>query len=214
MKLKFIFFALILVINMECKENEVSVNEDTDPFYMEIKEGCPSTSEKYLNMKDETCLTKKELLLCYNMFQKVQASQIEQIFPNTKWSISEQDSKHILVDKQGRVTILEGGPSKMEDDYQIIGKGRFFREKGTLMYKHSCQTGMCENLTFPIEYISCDSMFHASDERYHLSITIGNRYYDFLEENKDSKHLSIEFNGTVKPQIRNGFEFYLVPPPK
>ncbi|TGL45129.1 hypothetical protein [Leptospira perdikensis] len=107
-------------------------------------------------------------------------------------------------------TSLHAEGELLWEDCVWIGMER----NGVLGLEQSCQPGKCEDLKFPIEYLSCDTSFHPSDSEYHLSFTIGNRYYDFLNVNKNEKHLSIEYDGTIKPQIRNGFDLYLVPPPQ
>lgn len=203
-----IFFILLLCV---CKEKEKSL-ENEDPFYME-DEGCNlQQAELKSNVKFD-CLTKKEDLLCFKLFERVKALQFEQFFKNTKWSSPDNEATfNYFFDKNISLTILLGGPSKTIDEYEEIGRGRIYKEKDTWLYEHACQNEICEDLIFPIEYFKCDAMFHPSDEQYHLSVTLGNRFYNFLNKNKNEKHLSIEFNGIVKPQIRNGFELYLVPP--
>lgn len=196
---------------MQCKKSEVVTIENATSFYMDLKNGCDSKSGNNQERDDLECIMKKELLLCYRQFQKVESSQVDKIFNDTKWSVSDKESIHYFVDRGGNISIFEGGPSDTE--YEAIGKGRIYKVKSSWVYEQSCQPGKCEDFSFPIEYLSCDASFHPSDSEYHMSLTIGNRYYDFLDANKNEKHISLEYDGTIKPQIRNGFELYLVPPP-
>ncbi|TGM59369.1 hypothetical protein [Leptospira vanthielii] len=206
----YLLIALVGYNLAACKKKEVFIDVE-DPFYFDLGEGCKSIQPENLN-----CITKKEDLLCYAIIQKAKSFDVDKIFKNTKWSSPDhEETFHYHISKKGIVTILEGGPSRTEDQYEIIGHGKIYKENGGWVYKQSCQPqpGKCQDLRFPIEYLSCDASFHPSDSEYHMSFTIGNRYYDFLDANKNEKHLSLEYDGPVKPQIRNGFELYLVPPP-
>ncbi|MBM9547907.1 hypothetical protein JWG40_12820 [Leptospira sp. 201903074] len=209
MKYKIYLLIALVAFNLAaCKKQEVILNNE-DPFYFDLDEGCQPIQPENLN-----CITKKEDLLCSKIMQKAKSSDVDKIFKNTKWSSPDhEESIHYNIDKLGIVTVLEGGPSRTEDQFEIIGHGRFYKENGGWVYKQSCQPGKCDDISFPIEYLSCDASFHPSDSEYHMTFTIGNRYYDFLDTNKNEKHLSLAYDGTVKPQIRNGFELYLVPPP-
>lgn len=196
-----------------CKKHE-AILENEDPFYMKMEDGCPPKhSEKYQNEK-QVCIIKREDLLCEKMMLNAKSANIDKIFKNNKWSSPDhEETSQYSFDKRGIFTILEGGPSRIEKDYEIIGQGKIYKENTGWVYEQTCKPGKCEDLKFSIEYISCDASFHPSDRDYHLSVTIGNRHYDFLEPNNKEKHVSLEYDGIIKPQIRNGFELYLVPPP-
>lgn len=209
--MKYRIYLMILLVGYNfsaCKKQEV-ILDDEDPFYLDMEDGCQHRQPEKLK-----CITKKEDLLCSPIIQNGKSSDLDKIFKNTKWSSPDhEETFHYYFDKLGTLTILEGGPSRTEDEYEVIGRGKIYKDKGKWVYKQSCQPGKCEDLSFPIEYLSCDASFHPSDSEYHMSLTIGNRYYDFLDVNKNEKHISLEYDGTIKPQIRNGFELYLVPPP-
>ncbi|EMY62288.1 hypothetical protein [Leptospira terpstrae] len=213
MKFKILLYIFCLLNATHCKESKNISIEESGSFNVDLEEGCKSVTNYYDKQNNSKCEMQKELLFCYNLFHKANSSLIDQIFYKTKWSDSEQESKRYFWDQRGKVTLLEGGPADMEKDYEIIGQGKIYKENTGWVYEQTCKPGKCEDLKFSIEYISCDASFHPSDRDYHLSVTIGNRHYDFLEPNNKEKHVSLEYDGIIKPQIRNGFELYLVPPP-
>ena len=185
---------------------------DEDPFYLDLDGGCYS-KERYKNENGKaTCVSNKEELLCYVILQKAKYSNVGQIFNNTKWTSSNfnESDFNYYIDNQGTITVLEGGPSRTREEYVNIGKGRIFKENKSWIYEQSCDQGNCEKLKFAIEFLDCSVRYYSDSNEHRLFLTIGDRYY---HDPENQKFLSMVLEDPVKPQIRNGFELYLVPPP-
>ncbi|MGE8721853.1 hypothetical protein ACO2KH_11005 [Leptospira terpstrae] len=214
MKLR-IFFLVIMLVNLSiCKEKE-SIVEDVEPFYMDAASGCSSKENRNIGKSHSDCVTKRDELNCYRMLLDVQFSKMNQIFKNSKWTSPDfnEHTYNYYFDQKGNVTILAGGPSETQEEYEHIGKGGIYEENKTLLYEHHCDQEKCEKLNFPIEYINCAVRYFEHGEEYRLFLIIGNKYYNHYDFPEKRKFLSIVLEDPVEPQIENGFELYLVPPP-
>ncbi|MBM9590038.1 hypothetical protein JWG41_06245 [Leptospira sp. 201903075] len=209
MKFKIIFLMIILFNLTICKKKE-SIVEDVEPFYLDASEGCPVTAKNQPN-----CVTIKNELNCYMMLQDVRFHKMDQVFNNTNWTSPDfnEHTYNYYVDQKGSITILAGGPSEARAEYEHIGDGRVYKEGKDWIYKQECDQEKCEKLNFSIEYINCSVRYYQHDNEHRLFLTIGNRYYDHYDEIEKRKFLSMVLQDPVKPQIENGFELYLVPPP-
>ncbi|PKA22002.1 hypothetical protein [Leptospira meyeri] len=212
MKYRFLLLTLLFILNADnCKKQE-TILENEDSFYLDMDAGCYLNAGTTNEQETKNCATKKEELLCYDILRLVKSFNIGHIFKNTKWTgsnFNESDFNYYFND-QGFVTVLKGGPSKARDEYVAVGEGRIFKQNNVWVYEHSCDKENCEKLKFPIEFFDCSVRFYSNSSEYRLFLTIGDRNYN---EPGSQKFLSIVLEDPVKPQIRNGFELYLVPPP-
>lgn len=204
----FLIFIYIILNFCICKKQEVIFDED--PFYSDLKGGCYTNKRE--RIENENCVTKKEELFCYDILQNARSSNVEKIFKNTKWTsenFNESDINY-YINNQGTITVLAGGPSRTRNEYVKIGMGRIFKENKSWIYEQSCNQLNCDKLKFAIEFFDCSVRYYSDANEHRLFLTIGDRNYGG-PENKN--FLSIVLEDPVKPQIRNGFELYLVPPP-
>ncbi|EMY68283.1 hypothetical protein [Leptospira vanthielii] len=206
---------MLILFNLTlCKKQEI-MSEDEDPFYSDLEEGCYSTQIDR-NIKEKSqCITKKEDMLCFNILQNSKFSRIDQVLKNTKWTSPnfQEATLNYYINKLGTITVLEGGPLRKRVEYEKIGKGRIYKKNESWIYEQFCEYDKCEKLNFAIEYINCNVRYYRDDNEHRLFLTIGNRFYDHYDDTEKRKFLSIVLEDPVKPQIENGFELYLVPPP-
>ncbi|MCG6139715.1 hypothetical protein [Leptospira mtsangambouensis] len=210
MKYESMLLLLLLVNTFFCKKEDPFFKEE-EPFYINSSEACKvtKTGNKF------ECIQKKEDLDCYEIFKKVESSRIDQVFMNTKWTSPDLESTfNYYFNKQNTLTVLEGGPSRNVVDFIKIGKGKIYKENKNWIYEQYCNSEKCEELKLSIEYVNCSVSYSENGNEHRLFLTIGNRYYDQYDDPKKRKFLSMVLEEPVKPQIENGFELYLVPPPK
>lgn len=209
MKFKILFLMIVLFNLTICKKKE-SIEEDLETFYMDVSEGCSVTDKSQLS-----CITKKNDLNCYTMLEDVKFYKMAQVFKNTKWTSPDfnEHTYNYYIDQKGSITILAGGPSDTKAEYEQIGEGRIYTDDKGWIYEQHCNQAKCEKLFFPIEFIKCAVRYYQHSNEHRLFLTIGNRFYDHYDDTEKRKFLSIVLEDPVKPQIENGFELYLVPPP-
>ncbi|TGL17798.1 hypothetical protein EHQ47_18870 [Leptospira bourretii] len=209
---KLLLTLLIILITDYCKKQE-TVLENEDSFYLDMDGGCHSNTRTNNIKEVGSCIIKKEELFCYDILKMVESFSIGQVFKNTKWTSSNfnESDFNYYIDDHGIITVLKGGPSKKREEFVVVGEGRIFKENKIWIYEHSCENGNCDRLKFQIEFFDCSVRYYSNQNEYRLFLTIGDRNYD---EPGNLNFLSIVLEDPVKPQIRNGFELYLVPPPK
>ncbi|PJZ82142.1 hypothetical protein [Leptospira meyeri] len=209
MKYEGILLIILFANTTFCKKEELVLKPEK-PFYINSSETCnlSKTGSEF------PCIQKKEDLACYAIFKKAESFNIDQIFRNTKWTSPDLESTfNYYFNNQNNMSILEGGPSRNISDFIKIGKGKIYQENRNWIYEQYCDDEKCEELKFLIEYVGCSLIYSDNSNEHRLFLTIGNRYYDQYDDPNKRKFLSIVLEDPVKPQLENGFELYLVPPP-
>ncbi|PKA12318.1 hypothetical protein CH372_10075 [Leptospira meyeri] len=211
-----IFFLVVLVFfNLLSCKKEATVIDNLQPFYINNNEGCLVDNNGSLWKKQTTCIADKVKLDCYLMLQDLRSSRFDNIFKNKKWTSPDfnEHTFNYYFDNKVNSEIFAGGPSESKADYESIGKGRIYQDGKVWNYEQICEKEKCERLDFAIEYVNCSIRFYKDSGEHRLFLTIGNRYYDQYDDPNKRKFLSIVLEDPVKPQLENGFELYLVPPP-
>lgn len=215
MRFKKLFILFVFFYLLSCKKEGATI-DDVQPFYTNNSEGCIVDNKGSLEEKQATCIADKVKLDCYLMLQNLHSSKIDLIFKNKKWTSPDfnEHTFNYYFDNKVNIEILAGGPSEEKADYEYIGKGRVYLDGKSWIYEQVCEKEKCERFNFPIEYVNCSIVYYKDSGEHRLYLTIGNRYYDQYDDLKKRKFLSMVLEEPVKPQIENGFELYLVPPPK
>ncbi|PJZ85383.1 hypothetical protein [Leptospira harrisiae] len=211
MKFRIIFLFLSFFLNLAfCKKQELTIN-DEDPFYLDLEAGCFENAKVENSAKKVRCITKKDELACFILLRNANSNAIDQVFKNTKWTSPNfsEASLNYYIDKMGTISVLQGGPARTKEEYLIIGEGKIHIKNSKWFYEQFCDQNNCERLTFAIEYFNCSVSYFPASNEHRLFLTIGDRNFG---DSDNAKSLSIVLEDPVKPQIRNGFELYLVPP--
>lgn len=203
----FFIFAFFL-----CKKAE-PVNKGAGIFNRWPEEGCyPQGNVNQLSLP---CVKKAESLRCYDFYKSAKKGNLENSFRDTNW-ISEDynvGSYYYYMNSQNKIKIKEGGPTRSENNADLIGVGRIYKVDNELWYEQECNSSNCQTQNFKIEFINCSVRYIPEDNEHRLFLMIGNRNFYEKEKQNSANEKSLVLKDILEPQIENGFELYLVPPP-
>lgn len=211
--MKFNIFLFFIVVFFVCKKADL-IKKNEGIFNQWSEEGCfPQGTD--VSESSSPCIKKTESLGCFVFYQSAQEGNLEMSFRNTNWISEDYDvgSYYYYIDSNNKVNIKEGGPSRSEKSADLIGVGRIFKLKDDLRYEQKCNSNNCQAQNFKIEFINCSVRYIPEDNEHRLFLIIGDRNFYDKENSNSANEKSFVLRETLKPQIENGFELYLVPPP-